>query len=285
MGVYQTLLIGAIALALQLGITWYVDKRERERLAGHEMDAVRSPQGVSNGNAFGMVVRNPYLLAIGFMLLVLFQIDAMGEFILGSVVKERATEMVAAGTAGGLTVSGLIGQFYSRYYALINGGSLLLQLFVVSRIVKRWGVSGAVTVSPTLAMVAFATIAMVPELLYVLIAMVASKSTDYSLNNTVRNMLFLPCTREEKYSAKQAIDSLFVRLGDVSSAALVFLGTSVLSWTTKGFAQVTFISACLALGLAIIVGRYYRQFGVTGSMGVTTRTPETVTPQLRRQSS
>lgn len=42
---------------------------------------------------------------------------------------------------------------------------------------------------------------------------------------TVRTMLFLPCTREEKYSAKQAIDSFFFRMGDVVSAAIVFAGT------------------------------------------------------------
>ena len=59
----------------------------------------------------------------------------------------------------------------------------------------------------------------------VLAAKVAENSTDYSLNNTVRNMLFLPCTYEEKFSAKQAIDSFFVRMGDVLSAVLVFVGT------------------------------------------------------------
>ena len=52
----------------------------------------------------------------------------------------------------------------------------------------------------------------------VLAAKVAENSTDYSINNTIRNMLFLPCTREQKYSAKQAIDSFFVRMGDVLSA-------------------------------------------------------------------
>ena len=40
-------------------------------------------------------------------------------------------------------------------------------------------------------------------------------------------MLFLPCTYEEKFSAKQAIDSFFVRMGDVLSAVLVFVGTTM----------------------------------------------------------
>ena len=36
-------------------------------------------------------------------------------------------------------------------------------------------------------------------------------------------MLFLPTTREEKYKAKQAIDTFFVRAGDVLSAVTVFV--------------------------------------------------------------
>ena len=39
--------------------------------------------------------------------------------------------------------------------------------------------------------------------------------------NTARQLLWLPTTREEKYKAKQAIDTFFVRGGDVLSAAAV----------------------------------------------------------------
>ena len=65
----------------------------------------------------------------------------------------------------------------------------------------------------------------------------AENSTDYSLNATSYNMLFLPCTREQKYAAKQAIDSFFVRMGDVASAGLVFLATTYFALTASGFAR------------------------------------------------
>ena len=77
-------------------------------------------------------------------------------------------------------------------------------------------------VLPCISLCAYNILAFVPTLRAVLAAKVAENATDYSLNNTVRNMLFLPCTYEEKFSAKQAIDSFFVRMGDVLSAALVF---------------------------------------------------------------
>ena len=70
-------------------------------------------------------------------------------------------------------------------------------------------------VLPVVSLGAYNIIMFIPMLNAVLAAKVAENSTDYSLNNTMRNMLFLPCTYEEKFSAKQAIDSFFVRMGDV----------------------------------------------------------------------
>ena len=88
-------------------------------------------------------------------------------------------------------------------------------------------------------------------------------STDYSLNNTVRNMLFLPCSYEQKFAAKQAIDSFFVRMGDVLSAALVFVGTTFLALPTRGFAGVNAVLAVVALILAWRVGRHYKSLTAT----------------------
>ena len=68
-------------------------------------------------------------------------------------------------------------------------------------------------------------------------------------------MLFLPCTREEKYSAKQVIDSLFVRLGDVTSALVVFVGTTIAGLSAFGFARLNILLAVTGLMLAVLVGR------------------------------
>ena len=257
LGVYQMLLVGAAGLIVQLQITSYIDRRERERLA---RTAVRSPDAHETPpkhNAFALVFRNRYLLFIGLMLMLFYCVDATGEYILGSIVTDRAAERVQAGTAGGLSIEQLIGRFYSRYFGLVNIASLLLQLFVVSRIVKYAGVRHAVAIQPALSVMAYLMIGFVPMLGLVLAAKVAEKSADYSLNNTVRNMLFLPCTREEKYSAKQVIDSLFVRLGDVFSASLVFIGTTVVGMSATGFARVNILLAVVGLALAIAVGRLY----------------------------
>ena len=259
-GVYELMLVGAALLAAQLQVTNYVDRRSHS----HPPPAP-APAPAKDGtpaaapkptNAFALVFRTPYLLLIAFMLLLNATVDATGEYILGSIVSDAAHARVDSGQAAGQTVEAVIGGFYSYYFALINLTSLLLQLFVVSRVVTHLGVSTAVTILPALSLVTYNVLAFVPGLWAVLGAKVGEKGTDYSLSNTVRNMLFLPCTREEKYSAKQAIDSFFFRMGDVLSAALVFAGT-LTGLTASGFARVNVLLAAGFLTLAVLVGRAY----------------------------
>jgi AAA family ATP:ADP antiporter len=66
---------------------------------------------------------------------------------------------------------------------------------------------------------------------------IADNSIDYSLGNTTKQALWLPTSREAKYKAKQAVDSFFVRMGDVVQAAVVFLGER-LAFAVPAFAAV-----------------------------------------------
>ena len=72
---------------------------------------------------------------------------------------------------------------------------------------------------------------------------IAENSTDYSVMNTGKQMLWLPTSREEKYKAKQAIDTFFVRSGDMLAAGVVFVGTHLLSFGVTGFARAN-IASC-----------------------------------------
>ena len=198
-------------------------------------------------------------------------VNTTGEYILGSIVKDTAVNLVAQGQSGGLTEGQLIGDFYSKYFTLVNVLGLVLQLFVVSRVVKYLGMSWAVMILPIISLGTYNILVFVPTLWAVLAGKVAENSTDYSLNNTVRNMLFLPCTYEQKFSAKQAIDSFFVRMGDVLSALLVFAGTSVWVLQPRGFAAINALLVVIWLGLAWRVGRYYKQLAATGQPPIDAR--------------
>jgi AAA family ATP:ADP antiporter len=264
LGLYELLLVGAALLAAQLQITNYVDRRSAVRVVEEDAtgpdittaESTAAPTAHVHENAFAMVFRTPYLRGMAAMVLLIATVDAMGEYILGTIVKDAAVQYVAEGRSHGLDVPGVIGAFYSRYYFLINVTSVVLQFFFVSRIVKYAGVPAALAILPLVSLSAYNVMAFVPSLWVVLGAKVAEKGTTYSLNNTVQNMLYLPCTRQEKYSAKQAIDAFFFRMGDVCAALLVVVGTGM-SLGAAGFAKTNIVLAAAWLAVAWIVGRRY----------------------------
>jgi AAA family ATP:ADP antiporter len=207
------------------------------------------------------VLKSRYLLLIALLMLVLNWVNTTGEYILGRTVAHAAAEAVAAGRSGGLDEKAFIGRFYSDFFFVVNAVGLALQLFVVSRILKYAGVRLAILALPVIALVGYGALAFLPILSVVRWAKTAENATDYSLQNTVRNVLFLPTTREEKYKAKQAIDGFFVRAGDMLSAGLVFVGTTYLHLGARQFALVNLGLAALWLVLALMVGRENSRVG------------------------
>ncbi len=266
-GIYELMLLGAALLIVSMLVTKLIDRRTRQGATRKDVEtaAQQNDEVIGGGrtNVFELVFRTRYLLMMGVMLLLLNWVNATGEYILGAVVRQKITALVASGQAGGASVETLIGAAYARYFGAVNIVGLLLQLFVVSRVVKHLGVKIAITVLPFISLLSYNILAFFPILGVVFSAKVAENSVDYSLNNTVKNMLFLPCTREQKYSAKQVIDSFFVRLGDVCAALLVFVGTTWLALGTRGFALANVCLVVVWLGLAILIGRQYQQLTET----------------------
>ena len=94
---------------------------------------------------------------------------------------------------------------------------------------------------------------------------IAENSTDYSVMNTAKQMIWLPTSREEKYKAKQAIDTFFVRFGDMLAAGVVFVGTHLVQATVSGFARINIAFVLLAMVVAWMLLREYRRLTAPSS--------------------
>jgi AAA family ATP:ADP antiporter len=132
-------------------------------------------------------------------------------------------------------------------------------MFVAPRLVKRFGLGGVLFALPFIALGAYGFVALGATIAIVRWAKTAENATDYSVMNTARQLLWLPTSREEKYKAKQAIDSFFVRLGDMTAAFVVFAGTSWLALEARGFAMVNVGFVMLWLALAVLLWRENRR--------------------------
>jgi AAA family ATP:ADP antiporter len=95
-----------------------------------------------------------------------------------------------------------------------------------------------------------------PILALIRVGKIVENSLDYSIQNTARQALYLVTSRVEKYVGKTAVDTLFVRLGDVSSAALIWVG-SRMAFTTTIFAALNLTLIVVWLWIVLAVGKQH----------------------------
>lgn len=247
------------------------------RTHGSAHDAVAAPHDARSGapahtNGLLLVAHSPYLLRIALLLVLLNLVNTTGEFILGAGVTAEAQRAFADAAASqpGLAreafLDQFVGKFYAEYFTLVNITTVLLQALIASRLVRWFGIAGALFALPVVALGAYGLIAVGVGLTVVRYAKVAENSFDYSLMNTARALLWLPTSRVEKYAGKQAIDTFFVRLGDMLSAGVVFAATLVLGGDLDAnplaprlFAGLNLVVIGLWLALAASLVRRYRR--------------------------
>lgn len=209
----------------------------------------------SREGGFALVFRYRYLLAIAFFTLVYNWVNSNGEYMLGKVVREAAAAAVAQGTIPARDMGAFIGRTYADFFFGVNVLGVCLQAFVVSRVVKYGGLGLALLVLPIISLGLSLAVFVWPVLMTIRIGKTLENGTDYSLNSTVRQMLWLPTSPAMKYKAKQAVDTLFVRLGDVSSALLVLIGAGSFGWTVRGFAIANGLLVTVWLALVALILR------------------------------
>jgi len=274
LGPYHLMLVAAGMLGAALLITNIVEARENHPThAGVKSKDTEQPLGKEGG--FHLVMGQRYLFLIALLVILSNLVKTTGEFILSKKVTEEAhqaaiTERLQV-TADNVAMAPMvrqsakaeqnfIGQFYGKFFFWVNLFEILTQLFFVSRIFKYLGVSGALFFLPAIALGSYSIIALAPVLSlgYIQIAKVIENGTEYSLQNTTRQALFLPTSRSAKYKAKTAIDTVFVRFGDVLSACVVFIGTS-LFLHTQSFAAINATVVLVWLVLVTAIRREYQR--------------------------
>jgi AAA family ATP:ADP antiporter len=259
-GVYQLLLVSAGLLSLCAGLFHWVHQRESAREATLDAsggaptaEAEAGPQ--KRGYGFDLVFKHKYLTLLAVFSLTFTLVNTNGEYMLSKLFKEAASAAVASGSIPAGDAGKYITRAYGQFHFYVNVAGVLLQTFAVSRIVKFGGLKLAFLVLPVIAALGQAAFLALPVLAVLRLSKTAENATDYSLNNTVRNMLWLPTTREMKYQAKQAVDTFFVRMGDVASAGIVALAGAALGVGLRTFAVINLCIIFLWLFVAIAILR------------------------------
>jgi AAA family ATP:ADP antiporter len=261
-GNYYLMLLSAGLLGLCILLAILIHGREVNgaRREGSDERKVLVPP-LKPGDGFSLVVKTRYLFYIALAILVYNFINTIGEYIISNVATQHGLEafkVAAAGQSQKAFMQVFQRQFFSEYQFLTNIMALAIQLFLVSRIFRWLGVGGALFVLPFIALGGYAFISLGATLLLVKWVKSLENGTDYSVMNTTKAALFLVTPREEKYKAKAAIDTFFVRGGDALAALAVFVGTTFLAMKIEKFAILNIAFVLVWLFLAYLIMQQYK---------------------------
>jgi AAA family ATP:ADP antiporter len=251
------LLIGAGAILIGCAfLSQLVDRVTKREGSAAEKAAADKPLGSAGG--FELIRKDRYLMLIALLTVLLNVVNTSGEYLFGRYVVEQAHALYGTGAELAAERERFVGETYSRLFSTVNLLGFLLQMFVVSRLFKFLGVSKSLFIHPVVALCGYLMMLRAPSVQLMGILKVADNSIDYSLGNTTKQALWLPTSREAKYKAKQAVDSFFVRVGDVIQAGIVFGGERLLL-TVPGFAAINVVLVGGWLGTVALINAHTRR--------------------------
>ena len=148
-----------------------------------------------------LVFRSRYLLAI-VSLVALYEV-------VSQLLDYQFTATVAHYTTGDTATH------FSTVYAITNGVALFVQLFLTANIMTRFGLRVALLVMPCLILGASGLFVALPILWVGSSLNTVDNAFNYSINQSARESLYTPLTRDEKYKAKAFIDMFLYRAAKV----------------------------------------------------------------------
>jgi AAA family ATP:ADP antiporter len=228
-----TLLIGVIALLAG------------RLLAPNDPDPVAAPTpgadptsgGEKAGNAAlegaRLVFRSPYLLSV---------VAIVGLYEMVSTIMDFQFSATVAHYTSGDELK----QQFASVFAFTNRFAFFVQLFLTSFVMSRWGVGVALLFLPVAALLGSGAFLVAPILLVGSALNTADGGFAYSINQSAKEALYVPTTREEKYKAKAFIDMFVQRFAKAMAVGLSLAITTFVS----GFDSLRWLSL---LTIAILV--------------------------------
>ncbi|HPE85242.1 MAG: hypothetical protein KDK44_01650 [Chlamydiia bacterium] len=129
-------------------------------------------------------------------------------------------------------------QFYGQWWGAVHTANLCLQLVGSYLMVKWMGLRKSHVVVPIVLLLNSLAFLALPTLGVMCVAFGTVKAFDYSLFAILKEMLYVPLQKEEKFKAKAIIDVFAYRsakvLGAFTILALQMWASSAISWTALG---------------------------------------------------
>lgn len=150
--------------------------------------------------------------------------------------------------------------YFASVYAFSNFVALLVQVFLTGWVIRRWGIAVALCVLPVSVLLGSLGYLFFPILMFGSLLNTFDYGFAYSIQQTAKELLYVPISRQEKYEAKAFIDIFWLRLGKGIAVLMVYfvsLGFSGESVRWLSLLLVLVMFAWIALG--ILAGNYHQR--------------------------
>lgn len=118
-------------------------------------------------------------------------------------------------------------QHFSTVFAVTNFVAMFVQLFLTSFVMTKFGVGVALLVLPVAALSGSTAFMLFPSLLTGSALNTTDNAFNYSINQSAKESLYVPTTKDEKYKAKAFIDMFVQRFAKSLAVGLSLLITSI----------------------------------------------------------
>ena len=178
-----------------------------------------------------LVLSSPYLLGISLFIWLYATLSTFLYFEQAHIVRD-AFQDSAQRTA-----------LFSSINLAVNVCTIVLQVFIVGRLMRRVGVPATLALLPVIVAIGFTVLALAPVLAVLVAFQIVRRAGNYGVTRPVREVLFTVVGRETKYKAKNFIDTVVYR-GSDAVAGWIFVGLKSLG---LGLSGVAFVAVPVAL--------------------------------------
>jgi len=237
MGTRNLLLVSVVLLSVAIVCitrlsSWSAQQPDSDERVSAEV--AEKPMGGGIWHGIQLVVQSPYLIGICFLMLLFTSLATFLYFMQAQIVRD-AFSSSADRTA-----------LFAVIDLSVNALTLFLQFFFTGRLVKWLGIGMVLAIVPLLLATGFVALGIAPVLGVLVVVQVIRRAGNYAITRPAREMLYVVLGREEKYKAKNFIDTVVYRTGDAISAWL-YAGLRSLG---VGLSAIAFIAVPLALAWA-----------------------------------
>tara|TARA_R110002096_G_scaffold309403_4_gene504129 strand:- start:178316 stop:179599 length:1284 start_codon:yes stop_codon:yes gene_type:complete len=149
------------------------------------------------------ILKSRYLMGISTLVFLLSLTATFAYFQQGSLIYDGYPD-----TAERVKIFALI----ERYVSI---GALIFQVFISGPVISKYGVKAGIIILPIITVVGFALLAVSPTIGVFIIFQTMRRASEYGMFVPSRENLFSIVSREQKYKAKNFIDTAVFRGGDV----------------------------------------------------------------------